>query len=312
MPPPNPLTTLPPMAELPLTVQLITVSVPSLKSPPPCASLALAATLLPRTTQLLKLSVLKLLTPPPLPFAELPVMMQSRTAQVAWLLSPPPPPVVSLPLLIVSPEMLTMPPCTSKMRNAGVPLAELRWTARRAAPGPEMVKFLTINNSPLVSVIVPLTEKLIVSPAAALAIASRSDPGPLSAVLVTVAANPCRVTPNAIKHKTVAVLLLIVPSSDLQPCACHRPGSVVSEYKHSDGPFGSRKSQEVHGKFKQHRPARCPRFGVPALAGLASVQTTTTIFGNSDRDVSAKDYTSSAFEKVMPLERQFLPRSHQK
>ena len=49
-----------------------------------------------------------------------------------------------------------------------------------------MVRLLLTTSWPLVSVIVPLTEKSIVSPSDALASASRSEPAPLSAVLVTV------------------------------------------------------------------------------------------------------------------------------
>jgi hypothetical protein len=49
---------------------------------------------------------------------------------------------------------------------------------------------VTITNSPLVKVMGPLTAKLSVSPGTALAMACRSDPGPLSAVVVMVAAQP--------------------------------------------------------------------------------------------------------------------------
>ncbi|PYU02338.1 MAG: hypothetical protein DMG38_00685 [Acidobacteria bacterium] len=58
--------------------------------------------------------------------------------------------------------------------------------ARLEAPGPLIVRFLLIKSSPLVRVMVPVTPKLIVSPDDALAIESRSEPGPLSARLVTV------------------------------------------------------------------------------------------------------------------------------
>src|SRR6266436_6724339 len=75
-----------------------------------------------------------------------------------------------------------------KTRKSGVPAAALRSTTRLVAPGPEMVKFLLINNSPLVSVIEPVTEKVMTSPGAAPAIAARKEPGPLSAVVVTTAA----------------------------------------------------------------------------------------------------------------------------
>ena len=74
------------------------------------------------------------------------------------------------------------------MRKSGVPLAMLRWISRLLAPGPEMIRSLSIRSSPLVSVMVLPVAKLIVSPGAAPAIASRSEPGPSSAVVVTVAA----------------------------------------------------------------------------------------------------------------------------
>lgn len=57
-----------------------------------------------------------------------------------------------------------------------------------------MVRFLLMTSSPDVSVIVqgqPLRSKSIVSPSAAPAIAWRSEPGPLSFVLVTVIVGAC-------------------------------------------------------------------------------------------------------------------------
>src|SRR5712671_2670317 len=67
-------------------------------------------------------------------------------------------------------------------------LAWFALIARLAGPGPVMATFLATRSSPLVSVMVAgvIREKLIVSPLAAPASASRSVPGPLSAVLVTV------------------------------------------------------------------------------------------------------------------------------
>src|SRR5213593_452577 len=52
-----------------------------------------------------------------------------------------------------------------------------------------MVRLVVINNSPLVKVTRPLTAKVRVSPGVALAMASRSEPGPLSAVVVMMAAH---------------------------------------------------------------------------------------------------------------------------
>src|SRR5258708_5330518 len=57
---------------------------------------------------------------------------------------------------------------------------------RLAAPGPVMVTLWLIYKLALVSVIVPVTAKLIVSPDAEAAIVSRSEPAPLSLRLVTV------------------------------------------------------------------------------------------------------------------------------
>jgi hypothetical protein len=56
------------------------------------------------------------------------------------------------------------------------------------APGPTMLRLLSINNSPLVSVMVAgrPSEKLMASPLTAVPSAARSVPGPLSAGLVPV------------------------------------------------------------------------------------------------------------------------------
>ncbi len=66
-------------------------------------------------------------------------------------------------------------------------------TLKRCAPGPEMVRFLEMFNSPRIKLIVPVTLNWMVSPGLAAAIASRNDapapePIPLfsSAVVVTV------------------------------------------------------------------------------------------------------------------------------
>ena len=60
-------------------------------------------------------------------------------------------------------------------------------TVKRVAPGPVMVRFLSITNSPLVRVtVVTLGAKLIVSPDEASRIACRKEPDPLSFSFVTV------------------------------------------------------------------------------------------------------------------------------
>ena len=59
---------------------------------------------------------------------------------------------------------------------------------RLPAPGPLMVRLLKMAGSELVRVMVPVTEKLMVPPLVALAIAWRKEPAlRLSAVVVTVA-----------------------------------------------------------------------------------------------------------------------------
>src|SRR6266851_4876585 len=131
------------------------------------------------------------MAPPPLAFvAELPVSVLLLTVSVP-LLKTPPPPWSPLPFSMVTPEMVTVAPehgggldkhePFEKTRTAPPPLI-----AKLDAPGPLIVKFVLIA-SVLLSVIVAgnVRLKLIVSPDAALAIAPRSEPGPLSFVLVT-------------------------------------------------------------------------------------------------------------------------------
>jgi hypothetical protein len=80
---------------------------------------------------------------------------------------PPPAPVASVPFLRVRPETETVALlATLKTRLALFPL-----TASASAPGPERVRSLSSAISPLVSVMVPVTVKLMVSPAVALATA---------------------------------------------------------------------------------------------------------------------------------------------
>src|SRR6185369_9552723 len=74
------------------------------------------------------------------------------------------------------------------MRKLGVPVALLRVTVSRFAPGPSIVRFLLINNSPVVRVIGLVTldiSKVIVLPAHAPLMIVRKEPGPLSLLLVT-------------------------------------------------------------------------------------------------------------------------------
>ena len=85
----------------------------------------------------------------------------------------PPPESSVLPFRMVKADMTTVAVPKSaivKTRELFPPIARLE------APGPLIVRFFRMESAPLDSVIAPLTLKLIVSPAEALAIASRSEP----------------------------------------------------------------------------------------------------------------------------------------
>ena len=98
----------------------------------------------------------------------------------------PPPLVLVLPPEIVRPEMLTVPDVMLKMRKFGVPAAVLRITVRRLAPGPVIVRFLSITNWADVSVtLLRPAWNVIVAPSHACRIVSRKDPAPLSLLFVT-------------------------------------------------------------------------------------------------------------------------------
>src|SRR5436190_7582753 len=154
-----------------------------------------------------------------------------------------PPPLSARPFLMVRPEVMpTTPGWTWKMRNSGVPAAALRCTARLPAPGPVITRFLLIDSSPLVKVIAPVTEKSIVSPEVAAAIALRNEPGPLSVVVVTVivAAIPGCTSRTASRNKKKPIRFLILSgqkkSKDRQEnviFSCH-------PYKQSFTSFGIR------------------------------------------------------------------------
>lgn len=89
------------------------------------------------------------------------------------------------PFAKVIPEIVAVTPDpTTNIRFALLPLI-----VRLDAPGPVIVRFVLMPRV-LSSVIVPVTPKIIVSPEEALTIALRSDPGPLSFVLVTVIVAP--------------------------------------------------------------------------------------------------------------------------
>jgi hypothetical protein len=100
-------------------------------------------------------------------------------------LMPPPLLLPTFPLLIVRSEIVTtLAPIMKKTREALLPL-----TVRTVAPGPKMVRLSVMSNSPVVSVIVPVTLKIITS-APGFVFESRmaclSEPNSLSFRLVTV------------------------------------------------------------------------------------------------------------------------------
>jgi hypothetical protein len=97
------------------------------------------------------------------------------------------------PLVIVRPDITIVPDVILKMRNSGVPCAVLRWTVRRFEPGPRIETLDEMTGRTVRRLIVagPLEvnagSKMIVPPAQTLLMASRREPAPLSAVVVTVA-----------------------------------------------------------------------------------------------------------------------------
>ena len=70
---------------------------------------------------------------------------------------------------------------TLKTRETLLPLI-----VRSPLPGPSMIRSLSRTNSPLVRVMMPVTEKLMVSPEEASPMACRREPAPLSPVDVTI------------------------------------------------------------------------------------------------------------------------------
>ena len=103
----------------------------------------------------------------------------------ASLAMPPPRPSATRPLAMVRPAMVTVaPPWMSKTRLVLWPLT-VSWPAL----GHSMSRLLLMTSSPLVSVMVwpaSLPAKWMVSPLWAAAISARSEPEPLSRLLVTV------------------------------------------------------------------------------------------------------------------------------
>lgn len=169
----------PSIAVLPDRVLLVIIISPStLPMPPP------AMAELPDTVQLVIVIVPELAMPPPRP-AELPDTVLLASVNMPELFKMPPPVVLgAFPLLIVRVPIVTFTPRMWKMREALLPLM-----VRRGAPGPRMTSLSVMSSSPVVSVMVPVTLKVITS-APGFAFASKmaclNDPGPLSFRLVTV------------------------------------------------------------------------------------------------------------------------------
>ena len=127
--------------------------------------------------------------PPKIADTELSEMVQPVSVNTPALRIPPPPgPSCVKPSEIVIPEIeteavLELMVTTRKETKSGGFVV----TVKRLAPGPVMVRSLSITNSPLVRVtVVTLGAKLIVSPGDASTIACRKEPDPLSFPLVTV------------------------------------------------------------------------------------------------------------------------------
>jgi len=118
---------------------------------------------------------------PPVPPMQ-PVMIESARITEPKLRMPAPSP--PRPSRMVMPEMVTLAlEAMLKTRLAPLPL-----TVRLVAPGPVMETELVTSNPPLVRLIAPVISKRMAS--GAVSIASRSEPGPLSAKVVTVAVPP--------------------------------------------------------------------------------------------------------------------------
>src|SRR5437870_763249 len=154
--------------------------------PPEIVAVLLFSVLLLRLTT----PVLKLSRPPPNPAVlVLSVLFVTLTVAVLLLRMPPPEdPPATMPFAMVKSANVTifgLAIVTLKTRELLLPE-----TVNRLAPGPWKVRFLSISNSPVVSVIGLVTwpgviSKVIVLPGQALAMIPRNEPAPLSLLLVT-------------------------------------------------------------------------------------------------------------------------------
>jgi len=107
---------------------------------------------LPETVELMRFNVPLLEIPPP-KLAELPEMAELVTVKLPPLFQMPPPPPLTFPPEIVRPEMTAVTPPTSNTRPV---LPEATRTVNKFAPGPWMVRFLSIVICPLVRSILRL------------------------------------------------------------------------------------------------------------------------------------------------------------
>ena len=107
--------------------------------------MSLSLTLLLTTVRLLPVTL-------EIPSDSLPLMTQFLTVKMPILAIP------TSPFLMVRPEIIAIAE-TEKTFHWGLPSIE-SWLA----PGPEIVTFLVTRSPPLVSAMVPVTAKLIVSP----------------------------------------------------------------------------------------------------------------------------------------------------
>ena len=188
---------LPPVDWLPVNVQSVTVALARFNKPPPNeSSPRLAADMLPLKVLFVTVRVApsSLAIPPPLAASGVvesplpPIAVLSSSTQVVTLRFPKlsmPPPCRARPFAIVKFSMVdATPEETVKTFWVPPPL-----TVSLLAPRPSTVRFTPIVSGPEVSVIVSplrLLAKLIVSPLAAVVMAARSEPGPLSWLFMTV------------------------------------------------------------------------------------------------------------------------------
>src|SRR5436190_807386 len=114
------------------------------------------------------------------------VLLVRFTPPLLPLKMPPPPSLLLLPVAEL-PEIVELVIVTVPKALAMPPPGALRRTVNKFAPGPRIVIALLINNASLVRLIglTTLEAKVIVSPLQALAKMKRSEPGPLSLLLVT-------------------------------------------------------------------------------------------------------------------------------